>query len=188
MSDTFMNNNFIKKTTIPGLLIIERPTFPDDRGFFREIYRLNDLEQMTGIKFTIVQANHARSLPNVIRGLHAENWNKLVYSMRGMMFVAIADIRPESPTFGKYETFNFTEDKHQALFISKGLANSICVIGNEPVDYLYLVDAYYSGSDTRAVVWNDPDVGIKWPIQNPIISDRDKNNPMLRELFPDKFR
>ena len=182
-----MSDTYITKTAISGLFIIERPNFPDERGFFREIFRLNDLEAETGVKFNIVQANHARSIPGVIRGLHAEDWNKLVYPLRGSMFVAIADIRPESVTFGKFVTFNFDETKHQALFISRGLANSICVNGTEPVDYLYLVDAYYSGRDTRAVIWNDPDLNIPWPIKDPIISDRDKANPKLRDLFPDKF-
>lgn len=183
-----MTDNYIKKTSIPGLLVIERPTFPDNRGFFREIFRLNDLEAEIGREFKIVQANHAHSLPKVIRGLHAEDWNKLVYAVSGNMFIAIADIRPDSPTFGKRETFRFTADTHQALFLSRGLANSVCVEGDEPVDYLYLVDAYYSGSDTRAIAWDDPDLAIDWPVKDPIISDRDKNNPKLREMFPEKFK
>lgn len=182
------DNKYIKKTTIPGLLVIERPTFSDERGFFREIFRLDDLEKETGIKFNIVQSNHARSFPKVIRALHAEDWNKLVYPVRGKIFSAIVDIRPDSPTFGKYEIFNFGENSHKALFIPKGLANSICVAGNEPVDYLYLVDAYYEGGDRKAIAWDDPDLNIKWPIKNPIISERDRHNPTLREMFPEKFK
>ena len=104
------------------------------------------------------------------------------------MFSAIVDIRPKSPTFGKFETFTFDENSHKALFIPKGLANSICVVGKEPVHYMYLVDAYYEGKDTRAIVWNDPDIGISWPVKNPIISERDRNNPRLRDLFPEKFK
>lgn len=177
----------IKKTSIPGLLIIERPTFPDDRGFFREAVRLNELEEASGIKFSPVQWNHSKSLPNVIRALHAENWNKLVYPITGKMYSAVVDIRPDSPTFGKVETFMFDENSHKALFIPKGLANSICVTGDKPVHYLYLVDAYYDGKDTTAVAWDDPDLNIKWPVKNPIISERDRHNPTLRELFPDKF-
>ncbi len=181
------DTNYIKKTSIPELFVIERPTFTDERGFFREIFRLDDLEREVGIKFCIVQVNHARSHPNVIRALHAENWNKLVYPVRGKVFLAIVDIRPDSPTFAKHETFNFDNNSHKALFISKGLANSICVDGDEDVDYLYLVDAYYDGKDTTAVAWDDPDLDIKWPVKNPIISERDRKNPTLRELFPEKF-
>ncbi len=177
----------IKKTSIPGLLIIERPTYSDNRGFFREAVRLNKLEEVLGIKFSPVQLNHAMSLPNVIRALHAENWNKLVYPITGEMFAAIVDIRPASRTFGKVETFRFDENSHKVLFIPKGLANSICVTGDMPVHYLYLVDAYYDGKDTSAVAWDDPDLAIDWPVKNPIISERDKNNPKLRELFPEKF-
>ncbi|MEK7550871.1 MAG: dTDP-4-dehydrorhamnose 3,5-epimerase family protein [Patescibacteria group bacterium] len=178
----------IQETSIAGLLIIERPTFADDRGFFREVFRLNELEEFTGEKFNIVQANHSCSLPRVIRGLHAENWNKLVYRVTGKMFVALVDIRPESKTFGEYLTFTFDEDSRKALFIPKGLANSICVIGDSPVHYFYLVDAYYDGKDTRAIAWDDPDLNIKWPLKDPIISDRDRNNPKLRDLFPEKFK
>lgn len=182
------DNNFIKKTSISGLVVIERPTFKDERGYFREAFRLNDLEEVTGIDFRIVQWDHSYSIPGVIRALHAENWNKLVYPLTGKMFSAIVDIREESPTFGKVETFEFSEDSQKALFIPKGLANSICVHGDKPVHYLYLVDAYYDGTDTRAIAWDDPDLNINWPIRNPIISDRDKNNPRLRDLFPKKFK
>lgn len=180
--------NYINKTSISGLFVIERPTYPDERGFFREIFRLDELEQEAGIKFNILQANHARSYPNVIRGLHAESWNKLVYPIRGKVFSVIADIRPDSPTFAKCETFRIDNNSHKALFIARGLANSVCVDGKEIADYLYLVDAYYGGKDTRAVAWDDPDLAIDWPIKNPLISDRDRNNPTLRELFPEKFK
>ena len=178
----------IIKTSIPGLLIIERPVYADERGFFREVFRLKELEEEIGQKFNIVQANHSHSLPRVIRALHAENWNKLVYPLAGKVFTAIVDIRPDSETFGKHETFVFDDKSRKALFIPKGLANSVCVDGDKPVDYLYLVDAYYDGKDTRAVAWDDPDLKIKWPVKNPIISDRDRNNSRLRDLFPDKFK
>lgn len=183
---TTKENNFVERTKIPGLLVIDRPTFKDKRGFFREIVRLSDLGKL-GIKFRPIQLNHSYSKPRVIRALHSENWNKLVYPLTGEMFAAIADIRPNSETFARVETFSFEEGLPKALFIPKGLANSICVRGAKPVHYLYLVDKYYDGKDTRAVAWNDPDLAIDWPVKNPIISERDKNNPTLRELFPEKF-
>lgn len=181
------NTQEIKKTSIAGLLIIERPTHKDERGFFREAVRLDELEQISGFKFDIKQWNHSLSHPRVIRALHAEGWNKLVYSVTGKMFAAIVDIRPDSKTFGKVETFIFDETKPRALFIPKGLANSICVVGTKPVHYFYLVDKYYDGSDTTAIAWDDPDLNIDWPVKDPIISERDKNNPTLREAFPEKF-
>lgn len=178
----------IKKTSLEGLLVLERPTFADNRGFFREIFHLDELETVTGSPFKVIQANHSRSLPKVIRALHAERWNKLVYPMTGTVFIAVVDIRPESETFGQYETFTIDDGDRKALFVPSGFANSVCVVGDEPVNYLYLVDAYYTGSDTRAVAWDDPDLAIDWPIKNPIISDRDKNNPSLRQMFPEKFK
>lgn len=189
MKNNMLNTNkFIKTTSIPGLLILERPIFNDERGFFREVFRLDELEQILGFEFKSVQMNHSCSLPKVIRALHAESWNKLIYPVNGEMFAAIVDIRPESNTFGKFETFTFSDQDRFALFITKGLANSICVTGERAVDYIYLVDKYYDGSDTRAIAWDDPDLNINWPVKDPIISERDKHNPRLRDLFPEKFK
>lgn len=140
-----------------------------------------------GVNFYPVQINHSLSEPNVIRALHAEQWNKLVYPVTGSIFIAIVDIRPESKTFGQVETFNMSQNDRQLLYIPVGFANSICVVGNEPVNYIYLVDQYYTGQDTRAIAWDDPDLAIDWPVKNPIISERDQNNPKIRDLFPEKF-
>lgn len=181
-------NQYIKQTSIPGLLILERPVFADERGFFRELFHKDELEQIAGIKFEGVQMNHSHSIPGVIRGIHAEDWNKIVYPVSGELFIAIVDIRPDSPTFAKVETFNVGDNNRIGLFIPKGLANSFCVTGDRQVDYIYLVDAYWDGTDTRAIAWDDPDLNINWPIKNPIISERDKDNPKLRVLFPEKFR
>ena len=112
----------------------------------------------------------------------------LVYPINGKMFAAVVDIREESGTFGKTETFNFDSSFRKALFIPKGLANSICVDGENSVDYIYYVDSYYDGSDTEAIAWNDPNLNINWPVKTPIISERDKNNPTLKEAFPEKFK
>lgn len=182
------DQQYIKTTKIAGLLILERPIIKDERGFFKEIFHLDELEETLGYEFRPVQANHSRSLPKVLRGLHAENWNKLIYPLTGKVFVAIVDIRPEADTFAKVETFTIDDGTRHALFIPKGLANSFCVIGDEAVNYLYLVDAYYDGSDTRAIKFDDPDLKINWPISDPIISDRDRNNLSLRDLFPEKFK
>lgn len=178
----------IEKTGIEGLFVVKRPKFDDDRGFFREVFRLSELEEATGLDFVGRQWNHSMSLPKVIRALHAESWNKLVYPLTGKMFAAIVDIRPESETFARVETFEFDETEPKALFVPIGLGNSICVLGDDPVHYMYLVDQEYTGQDTRAIAWDDPDLAIDWPIKDPIISERDMNNPTLRELFPNKFK
>jgi len=182
----------IKKTTIPGLLVIERPVHKDNRGFFHEVFRLDELEKASGVKFRPVQWNHSFSQPKVIRAIHTEDWNKLIYPISGKMFAAIVDVRPDSQTFGKVETFIFdntsSESTHAALFLPRGLGNSICVVGSEPVHYFYLVDDYWDDQKAKGIAWDDPDLNIDWPVKNPIISERDKNNPTLRELFPEKFK
>ncbi len=183
-----MDHKYVKKTSIPGLLILERPVFEDSRGFFRELFRKDELEALAGIKFDGVQLNHSYSKPGVIRGIHAEGWNKVIYPVNGEVFLAIIDIRSNSPTFAKVETFSVNDENRIGLFIPKGLANSLCVTGEKTVDYIYLVDAYYDGTDTRAIAFDDPDLAINWPVKNPVISERDKNNPKLRQLFPEKFK
>lgn len=182
-----MDNKFVKTTSILGLLILERPQFADERGFFREIFHLDEIEKTLNIDFKGVQMNHAYSKSGVIRGIHAENWNKIICPINGEVFVAIVDIRPDSDTFGKVETFVINDENRIALFVSKGLANSYAVMGSEDVDYIYLVDAYYDGTDQRAIAYDDPDLKINWPVENPIISQKDQNNPKLRDLFPEKF-
>ncbi len=179
---------FVQKTSIEGLLILKRPIHKDDRGFFREIFHINEIEETLGIEFKGLQMNHAYSLPKVLRGIHAENWNKIICPVNGDVFVAIVDIRIDSPTFGKFETFVINDENRIALFVSKGLANSYCVTSQKGVDYIYLVDSYYDGTDQKAVSFDDPDLAIDWPIKDPIISEMDKDNPTLRELFPEKFQ
>lgn len=187
-----INNNMdepnVEKTSIGGLLILRRPIHKDERGFFREIFHLNEIEEISGISFKGVQMNHAFSYPRVLRGIHAESWNKIICPINGEVFIAIVDVREDSPTFKKVETFIVNDENRIALFIPLGLANSYCILGSEPVHYIYLVDSYYDGSDTKAIAFDDPDLKIEWPVKDPIISERDKNNPKFRDLFPDKFK
>jgi dTDP-4-dehydrorhamnose 3,5-epimerase len=123
----------------------------------------------------------------VLRGLHAENWEKLVYVPRGEVFTVLADLRPESATFGQVETFRLSEDNGVALFVPRGLAHGYCVLSRE-ADYMYQVTAYYDGTDARAVAWDDPDLAVPWPVEQPILSARDRQNPTMRELFPERYR
>lgn len=185
-------SEYIRTTSIPGVLIIEKPIYRDFRGFFHEVFRVNELEKASGVKFDPVQWSHSMSLPGVIRAIHTENWNKLIYPVAGKLFAPIVDVRPESPTFGKVETFvidNTKEDStHMAIFLPKGIGNSICAVGSEPLHYLYLVDEYWDDKKARGIAWDDPDLAIKWPVKNPSISERDKGNPRLRDLYPDKFK
>jgi dTDP-4-dehydrorhamnose 3,5-epimerase len=182
------SEQILKKTSIEGLYVIERPVVDDERGFFKEFVRIDQLNKDLNMEFVGRQWNHSNNLPNTLRGIHAESWNKIIYPITGNVFLAIIDIRPDSVTFSKVETFVSDKNNRFALFISKGLANSFCNFGVTDSDYLYLVDSYYDGSDKKAIAWDDPDLNIKWPVKNPILSDRDKNNKTLREIFPQKFK
>jgi dTDP-4-dehydrorhamnose 3,5-epimerase len=176
----------VRRGRLAGLLIIERPTMGDERGFFRESFRMNELDEARGEPTLFVQENHSRSQRGVLRGLHPENWDKLVYVPHGEVFTALADVRPDSPTFGLIDTFQLGETNRCKLFIPRGLAHGFCVLSDE-ADYIYQVTAYYDGTDTRAVAWNDPDLAVPWPISDPILSERDKTAPTMRDLFPDRF-
>jgi dTDP-4-dehydrorhamnose 3,5-epimerase len=177
----------VRHGAIDGLLIIERPTHGDERGFFRESLRLDELEEALGRSVRFVQENHSRSRRGVLRGLHAENWEKLIYVPHGEVFTAVADIRPHSPTFGMVETFELGESNRVKLFVPPRLAHGFCVLSDE-ADYVYQVTQYYDGSDLAAVRWNDPDLAVPWPIPNPLLSERDQQTPLFRELFPDRVQ
>lgn len=181
----------VEETTIPGLLVVRWETFGDERGFFRQTYQVQEIEESLGRSVVLRQGNHSRSDPGVLRGFHAEPWDKLVYVVRGHALAAIADIRPESETFGTVETFHLGDDPADRirLFISEGLGNAFCTYGDESVDYVYDVSDYWRpGIDKRSVAWDDPDLAVDWPVDDPTVSDDDRSNPTLRERFPDHPR
>lgn len=178
----------VEETAIEGLLVVRWDTHGDERGFFRQTYQIRELTDVLGREPRLLQGNHSRSQPGVLRGFHAEPWDKLVYVVRGKAMAAIADIRPESPTFGTALTFHLGDEPNERirLFISEGLANSFCTYGDQPVDYLYDVSDYWrAGIDKPSVAWDDPDLAVQWPVDDPVLSDADRANPSLREMFPD---
>ncbi|HRN70123.1 MAG TPA: dTDP-4-dehydrorhamnose 3,5-epimerase family protein [Candidatus Woesebacteria bacterium] len=184
----------VYKTSINGLLYIDRPIITDNRGFFSEVVKIPLLEQIIGQAFVVKQVNHARSETNVVRGIHAEGWNKYVFVLTGLCFVAIVDVRPNFETFGNKEYFLLGTGENAltgCLFLPSGVGNSVCILEG-PVDYLYLVDRLYQDRDTSgdvAISVFDPDLNIPWPIKKEemIISERDTNTIMLREKCPEKF-
>ena len=180
----------IERTAIDGLLIVRFDTHSDPRGFFRQTYQAPELADALGRPVTFAQGNHARSAPGVLRGFHAEPWDKLIYVARGTVLAAIADPRPDSPTFGEVATFRLGDDGERLrLFVADGLANSYCTLGDTDVDYLYDVSATYDpAADKRAVAFDDPDLAVDWPIDDPVVSDADRTNPTLRQRFPDHPR
>ena len=181
-------NQTIFPTSISGLLRIERPTLSDDRGFFRESVRIHELETTLGISFPVVQMNHARSTKNILRGIHIAPWNKLIYVTRGKIQSVIADIRKESPTFGKYESFILGDENRSSIFIPAGFGNSYLILSQD-ADYTYLTDQEWTPGKEYGIAWNDPDLKIKWQIEEePLLSEKDKQNPTLRSLIPEKFQ
>ncbi len=180
----------IYKTGIEGLLYIDRKLLGDDRGFFSEVAHIPSIQKVTGTDFSIKQINHARSEKDVVRGIHAEDWNKFIFITSGKAFCAIADLRPDSPTFKKTETFVLGFDEgslHGGLFVPRGLGNSVAVLEG-PLEYIYFVDKLYSERDPSgdvAVSLFDPELAIEWPIarEQMIISERDKNAVTVEEKF-----
>lgn len=182
------------KTSLDGLWYYHPKIFTDARGYYSELAHIPDIETVIGQPFPIKQLNIAHSETNVIRGFHAEQWNKMVCVSRGVAFCAIADVRADSPTFGKVESFVLGRSRESlpgTLFISAGLANSVCVVEG-PVDYFYAVDQLYRERDTTydvAFSLFDPDLAVPWPLNHEemILSDRDRNSVTLRQKFPEKF-
>lgn len=177
----------IQKTSIDGLLYIDYNFHGDDRGFFAEIALIPDLDQFLPAPFIVKQANLARSMQNVSRGFHAENWNKLITVISGTAHCIIADIRPNSPTYKQTETFVLGDSgKRGCVYIPKGLANAYCVTQG-PMNYFYMVDALYRDRDNsgdRAISLFDPDLAVNWPISTDqmILSERDKSAIFLKDL------
>lgn len=182
--------NDIFKTSIDGMYFIAKTAHEDERGFFSEIGRIPEIEAITGTPFVVKQINHARSNKNVVRGIHAEGWNKFIFVTQGKSFCALADLRPESSTFKTVQTFvlGFGEGALSgSLYVPMGVGNSYAVLDG-PMDYVYFVDRLYADRDTSgdaAISLFDPELAIEWPIskEEMILSERDTNSVMLKEKF-----
>jgi dTDP-4-dehydrorhamnose 3,5-epimerase len=185
----------IHETEFPGLYVIDRKYFPDDRGAFQEIWRPRELSLVIGRPVEVKQENLSFNFENVVRGLHAEPQDKLVTPMSGSIEVVVADIRLDSPTFGRVfrKIFDYTSDPlepHSSVFVPEGMANGFRVIKG-PAIYKYSVTSEYNPDPSvqkRQIRYDDPDLNIDWEIAEPIMSEQDKSkNPSLRDLFSEKF-
>jgi dTDP-4-dehydrorhamnose 3,5-epimerase len=181
----------IFRTKIEGLFYLKYKKFLDERGFFADITSLKNLEKVLGRRPEVKQINLAYSNTNVVRGLHAEGWNKLTTVMFGKGMSALVDIRPESKSFKQVEYFLFepkpTDEFHVGLYVPMGVANSIAVIEG-PLLYHYAVDAFYDERDAagdKALSLFDPELNIQWPIEREkmILSPRDVDSATLQELL-----
>lgn len=179
----------VHKTKIDGLFFIPHNYFPDNRGFYSELARTPEIDALTGKIFTVKQMNQSRSNTNVIRGIHAESWNKLITVTNGVCFCALVDLRKDSPTFGAFETFALGTAEpalRGSIYVSSGIGNSFCVTQG-PADYVYAVDAIWAERDKSgdvAINLFDPEINIQWPIPKDqmIISNRDLNSVHLKDL------
>ena len=175
------------KTPIEGLFTISLDPHTDNRGFFLETFRMSELKKMNPSLKPFVQGCHSHSAQGVLRGLHAEPWDKLVYVVQGEVFTAVVDLRKDSSTFGKVCTFNLGEKNRMAVYVPNGLAHGFMALSST-ADYSYLFTEEYSNKPRIAVMWNDPHLNIRWPMKDPIVSDADSKNETMKNLFPEKFK
>ncbi|MBE9516085.1 MAG: dTDP-4-dehydrorhamnose 3,5-epimerase [Proteobacteria bacterium] len=170
------------QTELSGVLIIEPKVFGDSRGFFLETYQKQRYAD-AGIEYEFVQDNQSRSQRGVLRGLHFQvnkPQGKLVSVSMGEVYDVAVDINPTSETFGKYVGVSLTEDNHRQLWVPPGYAHGFVVV-SETADFQYKCTDYYDPSDEAGIIWNDSQVAIDWPVQNPALSDKDKMLPTLVE-------
>lgn len=173
-------------TKIADVKIVQPKVFGDDRGFFLETFEKKRYQDMLNIDFDFVQDNHSRSSKGVLRGLHFQTQHpqgKLVRVVRGEVFDVAIDIRPQSPTFGVWEGVILSEENKTQFWIPPGLAHGFVVL-SDIADFEYKCTDYYTPGFEGCLLWNDPDVGIEWPIDfEPLLSEKDKVGKRLKELF-----
>jgi len=174
------------KTPIEGVVILEPRVFEDARGFFMETYQQKKYAE-AGINCTFVQDNLSCSSRGVLRGLHYQLHHqqaKLVQVIRGEVFDVAVDVRPGSPTFGNWAGVRLSEVNKRQLFIPQGFAHGFCVISATAL-FQYKCTDFYAPDDEGGILFSDPDIDIIWPISDPILSDKDKKYPLLKEIPPD---
>lgn len=167
-----------------GLVLLEPQAFTDERGFFLETYNRRAYLDL-GIEVDFVQDNHSRSVQHTIRGLHyqvGQGQDKLVSVSRGHIWDVAVDIRAGSPTFGRWEAFELDDVGHRQLFVPVGFAHGFCVL-SEIADVCYKVSSFYDPSAERGIAWNDPVLAISWPTAEPLLSNRDLQNPRLADAI-----
>ena len=173
------------ETRLDGPLLLQPKSFGDDRGFFVETYRRNDLMAL-GIQEEMVQDNHSRSARGVVRGLHftvGRGAGKLVRCARGAIHDVLVDLRRGSPTYGAWEGYDLDDETLRILYAPPGFAHGFCVV-SEIADVVYKLDAYYDPATEREISYNDPALGVRWPVPDDElqVSQRDLDAPALAEI------
>lgn len=171
-------------TTIPEVLILEPKVFGDDRGFFFESFNERSFRDLTGIDLHFVQHNHSRSAGGVLRGLHyqiRQPQGKLVRVVIGEVFDVAVDIRRSSPFFGQWFGTLLSADNKRQMWVPPGFAHGFCVT-SEVAEFLYLTTEYYAPEHERCIVWNDPELAIRWPLaQEPNVSAKDRDGSHFKD-------
>jgi len=171
------------ETRLDGLVLIEPDVQGDERGFLVETYR-SDTWWELGVETEFVQQNHSRSIRGALRGIHFQTspgQAKLVRCSRGEIFDVAVDLRRGSPTFGEWEGHPLDDQSHRQLYVPLGFGHGFCVL-SEVADVSYQLSSYYDPGTEATVAWNDPAIGIDWPIENPLLSARDAGAPGLVEI------
>lgn len=172
------------KTKLKDCVIIEPKVYGDERGFFLETFQADRYADLASITLPFVQDNHSRSSKGVLRGLHFQKTKpqgKLVRVVRGEVYDVAVDIRQGSPTYGQWEAVILSEENKTQFWVPPGFAHGFVVL-SETADFEYKCTDYYNPSDEGSLLWNDPDLNIPWPIDNPKLSEKDANAPLLADL------
>ena len=178
----------IIKTKLDGVVIIEPDVFGDNRGFFMESWNKKKMAE-AGLDYDFVQDNHSKStVKGTLRGIHFQKGDKaqakLVRCVKGTVLDVAVDLRRNSPTFKQWVGVELSEENKKQLLIPRGFGHGFVTLTDD-VEFLYKADNYYAPEADAGIRWNDPDIGVEWGIENPILSDKDKNNPFLKnaEIF-----
>jgi dTDP-4-dehydrorhamnose 3,5-epimerase len=169
---------------IPEVILVQARHFDDERGYFLETYKRSDFAA-NGIPQTFVQDNFSHSKKGVLRGLHYQKppqaQGKLVQVIHGHVFDVAVDIRHGSPTFGRWVGVHLSEERFELLYVPTGFAHGFCVLSAE-ADFSYKVTAEYAPELDSGIVWDDPEIGVDWPISDPILAPKDVRWPRLRDI------
>ena len=179
----------ITKTKLDGVVIIEPDVFGDNRGFFMESWSKKKMEEV-GLYYDFVQDNHSKStVKGTLRGIHFQKGDKaqakLVRCIKGVVLDVAVDLRKNSPTFKQWVGVELSAENKKQLLIPRGFGHGFVTLTDD-VEFLYKADNYYAPDADAGIRWNDPDIGVEWGVENPILSEKDKKNPFLKdceELF-----
>jgi dTDP-4-dehydrorhamnose 3,5-epimerase len=170
-------------TELPDIALIEPEVHGDERGFMVETFRADAWREL-GADADFVQENHSRSGARILRGIHFQTspgQAKLVRCARGRIWDVVVDLRSGSPTYRRWEGHELDDETHRQLFVPIGFGHGFCVL-SESADVTYKLSSYYDPATEAGIAWDDPDVGIEWPVAEPILSERDRSAPRLAEV------